>query len=375
MSPPLRTGPDRVWRWQRSPASTPAASIRQLRTGSALGRAAQGRRARRPAGTISQGAGGAAGAAGRSGHPRSAAPATVAERHVRRLRARPERRHQPPARGAGRLSRLAALHPDGATTRLPLHCAGRRWQVDARTEVRRRWRAESAPTGMRSTAHAATGWMATAHRRERPLVVAAASWLLRRDSPGNEAHRPRSCRSRGWPAKRLAGIRSGWRTGRFRLVRREVRQYRHLRHAGRLQHRPASDHRSGRRLRAELVARRATHRLPSSSRPRRAYSCHFGVRRARFNRERFSGWRHPVGLLISVQIHGRPMAATSSRAAIPSLSAGDPAGLYLIPSKAARPRAITRPNPPTFHFSPVFSPDGRRMAYASATRAASIRHG
>ncbi len=43
-----------------------------------------------------------------------------------------------------------------------------------------------------------------------------------------------------------------------------------------------------------------------------------------------------------------------------------PAGLYLIPDGGRpEPRAITRPKPPAFHFSPVFSPDGRRLAYAS----------
>jgi eukaryotic-like serine/threonine-protein kinase len=44
---------------------------------------------------------------------------------------------------------------------------------------------------------------------------------------------------------------------------------------------------------------------------------------------------------------------------------GDSAGLYLIPIEGGPARAITRPKPPAFHFSPVFSPDGRRVAYAS----------
>jgi Tol biopolymer transport system component/DNA-binding winged helix-turn-helix (wHTH) protein len=45
--------------------------------------------------------------------------------------------------------------------------------------------------------------------------------------------------------------------------------------------------------------------------------------------------------------------------------ADDSAGLYLIPIEGGRARPITRPKPPTFHFSPVFSPDGRRVTYAS----------
>ena len=44
---------------------------------------------------------------------------------------------------------------------------------------------------------------------------------------------------------------------------------------------------------------------------------------------------------------------------------GDSAGLYLIPIEGGPARAITRPKPPAFHFSPVFSPDGRRVVYAS----------
>ena len=49
----------------------------------------------------------------------------------------------------------------------------------------------------------------------------------------------------------------------------------------------------------------------------------------------------------------------------PRNASGDSAGIYLIPIDGGEPRAITRPRSPTFHFSPVFSPDGRRIAYAS----------
>jgi len=49
----------------------------------------------------------------------------------------------------------------------------------------------------------------------------------------------------------------------------------------------------------------------------------------------------------------------------PLAAGGDSAGLYLIPIEGGPARAVTRPKPPTFHFSPVLSPDGRRIAYAS----------
>ena len=49
----------------------------------------------------------------------------------------------------------------------------------------------------------------------------------------------------------------------------------------------------------------------------------------------------------------------------PRDASGDSAGIYLIPIEGGEPRAITRPKAPTFHFSPMFSPDGRRVAYDS----------
>jgi len=49
----------------------------------------------------------------------------------------------------------------------------------------------------------------------------------------------------------------------------------------------------------------------------------------------------------------------------PRSTASTAAGIYLIPIDGGEARALTRPAAPTFHFSPVFSPDGRRMAYAS----------
>jgi len=41
------------------------------------------------------------------------------------------------------------------------------------------------------------------------------------------------------------------------------------------------------------------------------------------------------------------------------------AGIYLIPIDGGESVALTRPRSPTFHFSPVFSPGGRHVAYAA----------
>ena len=81
---------------------------------------------------------------------------------------------------------------------------------------------------------------------------------------------------------------------------------------------------------------------------------------------------------------GRQTGATSSPAAIRGrLPADAPAGIHLIPVEGGEPRAITRPKPPTFDFSPAFSPDGRHLAYASCdtpglflpvARAGQLRH-
>jgi Tol biopolymer transport system component/DNA-binding winged helix-turn-helix (wHTH) protein len=49
----------------------------------------------------------------------------------------------------------------------------------------------------------------------------------------------------------------------------------------------------------------------------------------------------------------------------PRFASEAPAGVHLIPVEGGQPRAITRPTPPTFDFSPAFSPDGRHLAYAS----------
>jgi DNA-binding winged helix-turn-helix (wHTH) protein len=49
----------------------------------------------------------------------------------------------------------------------------------------------------------------------------------------------------------------------------------------------------------------------------------------------------------------------------PRASVGTSAGIYLIPVRGGEARGVTRPDPPTFDFSPAFSPDARRLAYAS----------
>jgi len=52
----------------------------------------------------------------------------------------------------------------------------------------------------------------------------------------------------------------------------------------------------------------------------------------------------------------------------PRTSVGTSAGIYLIPVRGGEARAVTRPAHPTFDFSPAFSPDARRLAYASCAK-------
>src|SRR5215218_7074719 len=49
----------------------------------------------------------------------------------------------------------------------------------------------------------------------------------------------------------------------------------------------------------------------------------------------------------------------------PRTSVGTSAGIYLIPVHGGEARAVTRAAHPTFDFSPAFSPDASRLAYAS----------
>jgi Tol biopolymer transport system component/DNA-binding winged helix-turn-helix (wHTH) protein len=77
-----------------------------------------------------------------------------------------------------------------------------------------------------------------------------------------------------------------------------------------------------------------------------------------------AGATHPASL-ITVHITWSPDGHYVVAGYDPLAPGGASAGLYLVPIDGGPARAITRPKSPTFHFSPVFSPDGRRMAYAS----------
>ena len=48
-------------------------------------------------------------------------------------------------------------------------------------------------------------------------------------------------------------------------------------------------------------------------------------------------------------------------------------GIYLIPMSGGEPRAISRPTPPAHDISPVYSPNGRRLAYSSCDVRCDVR--
>jgi Tol biopolymer transport system component/DNA-binding winged helix-turn-helix (wHTH) protein len=78
----------------------------------------------------------------------------------------------------------------------------------------------------------------------------------------------------------------------------------------------------------------------------------------------------PVGAtmpnaLIASQIGWSPDGRYVVAGRDPWSSRAESAGIYLIPIDGGEPRAMTRPASPAFDFSPAFSPDGRRVAYAS----------
>ncbi len=72
-----------------------------------------------------------------------------------------------------------------------------------------------------------------------------------------------------------------------------------------------------------------------------------------------TGLQGDLGAQIAWSPDGRHVVAGRD----PRFSDGVVPGLYLIPVEAGEPRAITRPAPPSFDLAPVFSADGRRLAY------------
>ena len=72
-----------------------------------------------------------------------------------------------------------------------------------------------------------------------------------------------------------------------------------------------------------------------------------------------TGWEGDHGAQIAWSPDGRHVVAGRD----PRFSDGGVSGLYLIPVEGGEPRAITRPAPPSFDLAPVFSADGRRLAY------------
>ena len=78
----------------------------------------------------------------------------------------------------------------------------------------------------------------------------------------------------------------------------------------------------------------------------------------------------PVGAteayaLIALQITWSPDGRYIVAGRDPRSATDTTAGISLIPVEGGEARAITRPTRPAFDFSPVFSPDGRRLAYTS----------
>ncbi len=170
------------------------------------------------------------------------------------------------------------------------------------------------------------------------ILVVASIALVRKAPPATGAPARIAAAHEVGRQRGMARIRSGRRAGRLRVVGREVRQHRHLRHISGLHRRSASHDRSGRRLRTELVARRAAHCLPPSSRAARcSYSCHFRVGWARSGGERFSGGRQPTDTLSSAcTSRGRPTGAMLSQAEMPAMPQTSPRASISSRSRAAQ---------------------------------------
>ena len=92
------------------------------------------------------------------------------------------------------------------------------------------------------------------------LLVAAVALTWRTPSSDTPPPRLAALRQTG-RQRRRAGVRAGRRAGRVHVDRREIRQYRHLRHAGWVDQRSTPDDGPRRRLCSQLVTRRPAHSL------------------------------------------------------------------------------------------------------------------
>lgn len=120
-----------------------AAAIRVVCAGPPRPRAAPRLGARPPAGSAVRDLAHDARAARRGGHAGGASPAALAERHVRRLRAQPQRGGEAPARRAGRRCREPEIRGNAAAARLQVHRARRGWRRTGRGERPPVFRAEA----------------------------------------------------------------------------------------------------------------------------------------------------------------------------------------------------------------------------------------
>ena len=195
------------------------------------------------------------------------------------------------------------------------------------------------------------------------ILVVAANALLR-NSPLVESPSPRVV-----AVTRLAGRDSGpafapdGEQVAFVLVRREVRQHGYLRHADGVDELTAADDGSaddlapswspdGRRIAfLRKFGNSARIHLASAVGGPDSKLSDFPVG--------ITGWEGDHGAQIAWSPDGRHVVAGRD----PRFSDGGVPGLYLIPVEGGEPRGITRPAPPSFDLAPVFSADGRRLAY------------
>jgi Tol biopolymer transport system component/DNA-binding winged helix-turn-helix (wHTH) protein len=235
--------------------------------------------------------------------------------------------------------------------------------VNARTEDLASMAVLQAPLPERRSRAWIAGW--TARALLLLLVLVAATWLLRRTPPGKEPPSrvvplTRLAGKEAWPAFAPDGeqVAFAWSGEKFdntdiyvTLVGSST--------VRRLTTDPADDYApawspDGRRIAfLRRVGRGArVHVVSAVGGPDQPVS-DFPV-----------GATHQVSL-VTVHITWSPDGRYVVAGHDPLAAAGASAGLYLVPIDGGPVRAITRPKSPTFHFSPMFSPDGRRMAFAS----------